>query len=95
MIARSDAGVRQRKDNAIRTRYNITLGEYEQLFVEADGKCESCGQTNRRRLVLDHCHETGAVRGVLCSACNSGIGLLGDNVEGLRRAIEYLERVQK
>jgi len=44
------------------------------------------------RLVLDHDHKTGEIRGVICSRCNSGIGALGDNVAGIERVIEYLKK---
>lgn len=59
--------------------------------------CECCGTPRsalKRELHLDHNHETGAFRGWLCGRCNVGIGMLGDNVAGLQRAIAYLERVQ-
>ena len=56
-----------------------------------DGKvCEICGKSSP--LVVDHCHVTGAIRGPLCYGCNSGIGLLGDNLEGVLRAVTYLQR---
>jgi hypothetical protein len=42
-------------------------------------------------LFVDHDHATGALRGILCNLCNSGIGALGDSVEGLREALRYLE----
>ena len=45
-----------------------------------------------RLLALDHCHETGVFRGWLCAGCNMGIGLLGDNEEGLLKALDYLRR---
>jgi hypothetical protein len=41
---------------------------------------------------VDHCHETGKIRGLLCHSCNTGIGKLGDNLEGLQKAVSYLER---
>lgn len=55
--------------------------------------CELCGkpEPSTRGLCLDHDHETGAFRGWLCH-CNTSIGGLGDNVAGLRRALDYLER---
>jgi hypothetical protein len=43
---------------------------------------------------VDHCHSTGQIRGVLCCECNTGIGKLGDNAEGVRRALAYLERFE-
>ena len=56
--------------------------------------CELCGQTrtHARALCADHDHETGAFRGWLCTGCNVALGRFGDNVEGLRRAIDYLHR---
>lgn len=61
--------------------------------VTADDRCEICGidRTPQRRLGFDHDHDTGVVRGVLCSNCNSAIGLLGDDPALIRRAAEYLE----
>ena len=50
--------------------------------------CDCCGKD--KRLQLDHCHETGLFRGWLCKSCNVGIGSLGDNLEGLTKAITYL-----
>lgn len=57
--------------------------------------CECCGGPPRgrgRTLHLDHCHTTGAFRGWLCAPCNMGVGLLGDNEQGLLRALAYLKR---
>ncbi|MFJ8784977.1 endonuclease domain-containing protein [Streptomyces sp. NPDC102476] len=64
----------------------------------ADNRCEVCGRTPEEampggryvRLALDHCHETGALRGFLCSPCNTGIGQLGDTADRLRSALTYL-----
>lgn len=62
---------------------------------ERPGNCECCGGTSVKALALDHCHETGVFRGWLCSSCNMGLGLLGDNIESLDRAIDYLKRSSK
>ena len=51
-------------------------------------ECECCGRVSR--LVVDHCHSTGSLRGYLCQQCNVGLGNLGDNQAGLMRAIRYL-----
>jgi hypothetical protein len=78
-------------------RYGITAAEYDALLAAQAGACACCGATanrNGKRLFVDHDHETGAVRGVICHKCNAGIGALGDNVEGVRRALAYLERAQ-
>ena len=55
--------------------------------------CECCGRTNVR-LSLDHDHDTEELRGWLCQRCNTAIGALGDNIEGLTKALEYLKRKQ-
>ena len=52
--------------------------------------CENCG-CHSEKIFLDHCHKTGKFRGWLCRMCNMQIGALGDNVESLERAINYLK----
>lgn len=55
--------------------------------------CECCGiPSGNKALCLDHCHETGAFRGWLCTICNFGIGMLGDNEESVMLAVLYLKR---
>lgn len=56
--------------------------------------CDNCGKKNVR-LSLDHCHDTGQFRGWLCHPCNTSIGTLGDDLEGLKRAVAYLERAEQ
>ena len=65
-----------------------------------EGDCEMCGCTfagmnsPRDFLVQDHNHTTGKLRGLICSGCNTGIGLLGDDVIGLERALAYLKKYE-
>lgn len=54
--------------------------------------CQCCLKSGTK-LVLDHCYETETFRGWLCSHCNLSIGLLGDNIQGLNKAITYLSRL--
>lgn len=58
-----------------------------------DGRCAICKElpANGERLVVDHCHTSGAVRGLLCKPCNLAIGLMKDKVERMASAILYLE----
>ena len=56
--------------------------------------CECCDVIQKRRLFLDHCHNKQVFRGWLCNTCNISIGGLGDDVEGLRKAIKYLQRTK-
>src|SRR6056300_888524 len=53
-------------------------------------KCDCCNATDKK-LYLDHCHITKTFRGWICDNCNSGIGKLGDNLEGVTKAITYLQ----
>jgi hypothetical protein len=79
-----------RRTQYYRTTYGMEEAEAK-AFIAAAGKCgnRSCGST--KRLVIDHDHRTGKIRGVLCDACNKGIGLLGDTKEGLEQALAYLQ----
>ena len=72
-------------------RHKLTLDEYQILVNKYQGKCGICGENHV--LVIDHCHETGIVRGMLCRNCNSGLGLFQDNPLVLRSAIQYREGV--
>lgn len=76
----------------LKRRYGITLEEYEAMFAKQDGKCAICNGVcpTGRNLAVDHDHDTGKVRGLLCSRCNQGIGQLR-NVATLQSAINYLE----
>lgn len=83
-------------------RYGLTPEEYDRRYDEQGGRCLICGAAHRRIgegsvgggdvLCVDHHHGTGAVRGLLCSACNRGIGCLGDDPGRLEAAIKYLKR---
>lgn len=71
----------------------IAWMEYEQLLIKADYKCQICGgKDSTKRLAIDHDHNTGKIRGVLCSKCNRALGYLNDNKELLQKAIAYLEK---
>lgn len=68
---------------------NYRVDEETARWLYSQG-CALCGK--KTSLHIDHCHETGRVRGVLCSSHNMGLGKFGDGVEQLKKAIEYLER---
>lgn len=84
---------RVRLDRNLRAKYGITLVEFEAMVLEQGGVCAICHEPNYsgKRLVVDHCHDTGRVRGLLCNGCNGGIGLLKDSVLRLESAINYLK----
>lgn len=75
-------------------KYGINKETYMDMFNKQGGKCCICyipQDKLKRRLAVDHCHKTGKVRALLCLNCNRGIGMLKDNPEYLRRAVELLE----
>lgn len=80
-------------------RTGCTFEQYQKLFENQNGVCAICGQPETRkfrgkitRLHIDHCHTTKKVRGLLCSACNVGLGLFKHNSILLERAAEYLNQ---
>lgn len=88
MKRRSDRG------SWLRRNYGIELADFERLMEQQGGVCAICGALPPtgyyKQLAVDHCHETGAVRGLLCSDCNRGLGIFRDNPGRLERAAEYL-----
>lgn len=77
----------------LKHHHNITIDEYDVMFEQQDGVCAICGLPQlMKRLSIDHNHQTGYTRGLLCVKCNSFIGLACDDIELLRVAIEYLEK---
>ena len=80
----------KRRSYALKQKYGLTLDEYDTMMTNQKGGCAICND-GAKRLHVDHCHKTGAVRGLLCSNCNTSLGKFGDNVETLRNAVRYLE----
>lgn len=76
--------------------YGITQADYDRMFAEQGGVCAICRKPQHHsrfsNLCVDHCHKTGAVRGLLCSSCNRAIGYLGDDLDRLQAAIRYLAK---
>ena len=82
----------------LKERYGITLEEFELLIKQQNSLCAICqiplaepGKTGMAP-VVDHDHETGLLRGILHRKCNSAIGALGDCIQGLQAAVNYLEK---
>jgi len=75
--------------------YGITLEQYNKMLAEQNGKCKICGIHHtelpiNQVLGIDHCHRSGAVRGLLCNRCNNILGFADDNIEIFNQCIEYL-----
>jgi hypothetical protein len=80
-----------RRNRMLRSNYGMTLEDYERMYEEQGGICPIC-LNHFDKLYVDHNHQTGQVRGLLCSQCNTAIGKLRESKENLQRAIEYLEK---
>lgn len=72
-------------------RIYLPNGLYEQILEKQGGRCAICGkEASGNRFAIDHSHETGEIRGLLCYQCNTGLGSFRDDSELLRKAIAYL-----
>lgn len=91
----SDSFKRISANRRLKLAYNITIQEKERMIQEQKGLCGSCGELldkNISNCHVDHSHESGKIRGILCSDCNRGIGCFRDNIKKLILASKYLEK---
>lgn len=79
---------------SIKRKFGLTKEDFFNLLEKQDNKCALCNTPFQglfnNDLHIDHCHETNKIRGFLCMKCNIGLGMLGDNEEGLLRALKYI-----
>ncbi len=76
-------------------KFGITLEEYEVILFKQDGKCAICRSTFKNKmLAVDHCHQTGKIRGLLCHLCNISLGGFKDDIKLLKLAINYLKQYE-
>jgi hypothetical protein len=79
----------------IKSRYGISQEEHDAMFAAQSGRCAICqipaADAVKGTLYIDHCHDTGVVRGLLCNGCNAGLGHFRDNEAVLLTAAWYLE----
>ena len=82
------------KRRHLERKYGITPEQWQEMFDRQGGVCALCkipGRVGKHgKLAVDHCHQTGRVRGLLCAACNVSLGNLGDTVDGLTNALNYV-----
>ena len=83
------------KKRMLKHRYRLEYDDYLLMYEQQDGKCKICNTDKElgtvNGLLVDHCHTTNKVRGLLCNRCNSGLGHFEDNLELLNNAIEYIK----
>lgn len=77
--------------------YGVTEEKYNEMLKKQNGKCAICGYSDTTVPnffpLIDHCHKTNKVRGLLCMNCNMALGKFKDNIEILKNAIKYLQEV--
>ena len=78
--------------NDRKRKYGMSKADFDNLYELQKGACQICGGNLNHSLNVDHDHKTGRVRGLLCSYCNTGLGLFRDDVGTLAKAIAYLVR---
>jgi len=78
----------------LKYKYGITLEDYQRLYTKQSGQCAICG-VEFPILGVDHSHESGRVRGLLCQNCNAGLGMLGGTSERVMRAAQYLTHYER
>jgi hypothetical protein len=81
-------------ENWLKRSFGISLNEYNSMLDSQGGVCAICGTKENRNLAVDHDHNTGKIRGLLCTNCNTAIGSFKDDINIMERAINYMkERV--
>lgn len=81
------------RERWLKVNYNLSLEGYEALVKAQNGLCSICKRrdSSGRRLAVDHSHQTGKVRGLLCLKCNRGLGCFDDNSDFLIEAAKYIK----
>lgn len=90
------------KSYYLKSTYGITQLDFDLLYKNQNSQCKICndsisniiGNTKSRKAHVDHDHLTGKVRGLLCTKCNTLLGMANDSIPILKEAIKYLERGQ-
>lgn len=91
-----EANKEKLRDNQRWLKYGVSAEQYAEMVARQKGRCAICGDPpTRQGLCIDHCHETGVVRGLLCANCNQALGKLRDDPRIMRAAIDYVEAYQE
>lgn len=78
----------------LKQKYGLTPADFDAILLSQDNKCACCGtlEFGPKGPVVDHCHSTGVVRGILCMQCNIGAGAVGDDPDVAIKLAEYLRK---
>lgn len=83
----------EKRDSNRKRKFGISGEQYDQMLVDQNNQCAICKKEIGREAAVDHCHNTNKVRGLLCRKCNLGLGGFRDNVDTIRKAIEYVKNM--
>ena len=91
-----DSVIRASRRSKLKTKYGLTQAQVDEMTLSQGGLCAICkkppsGTYANAKLHIDHSHKTGTIRAMLCSKCNTALGLVGESVEVLHMMIYYLE----
>ncbi len=96
---KSLSSIRARRRYHLKTAYGLSLEQYERMFCAQQGVCAICSlpetsvqKGTQKSLAVDHDHETGQVRELLCRACNAALGLLKEDPTRIQALLKYLEK---
>lgn len=90
---KTEEGKRSSANTKLKSRFGITLEQYEEMYLAQNGKCLCCGaseSTFGHRLAVDHCHTTGRIRGLLCKDCNVALGYLKEDKQIVENLLAYI-----
>jgi hypothetical protein len=87
-------GAKKFHRNATLRKYGLSQSQYDQMLKSQRGRCGICTKKFEGRICIDHSHDTGKVRGLLCVNCNAGIGQFKENPVLIRAAIAFLRKHQ-
>ena len=94
--SQTEAGRLQRRKEVLKHLYGITLEQYDEKLAEQHNCCAICGTLvpghNHKHFSVDHDHENGKIRGLLCHYCNRGLGFLRDDIKIVENTLNYLRK---
>ncbi len=85
--------INKHREWQLKKKYGISLDDYAQMFQDQNGRCAICGTLDTGStgvFFIDHNHQTGKIRALLCHSCNTGLGYFKENIENLLKAVNYL-----
>lgn len=103
----TEEAIFKKSNHSLKAQFGITRDEFDTMYEDQNGECKICRKKCLPRglkkdynhksetMHVDHCHATGAVRGLLCGTCNTGIGMFNEDIETLNSAIEYIKGFKK